>query len=84
MEDGTTYELSAGNAVFISHGGAHQLLSHPDAPVLDIIAQGGDQARGIAAGALHPAANDHGSHHVGQTREDTGEADTCGANLAAR
>ena len=36
MEDGTLYELSAGNAVFISHGAAHQLLSHPDAPVLDI------------------------------------------------
>nr|WP_282448018.1 AraC family transcriptional regulator [Pseudomonas fragi] len=36
MEDGTSYELTAGNAVFISHGAAHQLLSHPDAPVLDI------------------------------------------------
>ena len=39
MEDGTLYELSAGNAVFISHGAAHQLLSHPDAPVLDINSQ---------------------------------------------
>ncbi|WP_434674149.1 AraC family transcriptional regulator [Pseudomonas sp. R1-15] len=36
MEDGTTYALSAGNAVFISHGAAHQLLSHVDAPVQDI------------------------------------------------
>ena len=31
-----------------------------------MIAQGGDQARGIAAGAFHPAANDHGRHHIGQ------------------
>ena len=36
MEDGTTYALSAGNAVFISHGAAHQLLSHTDVPVQDI------------------------------------------------
>ncbi|AMQ84355.1 AraC family transcriptional regulator [Pseudomonas sp. 22105] len=36
MEDGNTYALSAGNAVFISHGATHQLLSHPDAPVQDI------------------------------------------------
>ncbi|MBC3372354.1 AraC family transcriptional regulator [Pseudomonas sp. SWRI92] len=36
MEDGTTYALSAGNAVFISHGAAHQLLSHTDAAVQDI------------------------------------------------
>lgn len=35
-EDGTTYALSAGNAVFISHGAAHQLFSHPDEPVQDI------------------------------------------------
>lgn len=36
MEDGTTYAMSAGNAVFISHGAAHQLLSHTDLPVEDI------------------------------------------------
>lgn len=36
MTDGTTYALSAGNAVFISHGAAHQLCSHADAPVRDI------------------------------------------------
>ncbi|MBO1537323.1 AraC family transcriptional regulator [Pseudomonas sp. OA65] len=36
MEDGATYALSAGNAVFISHGAAHQLLSHTDVPVQDI------------------------------------------------
>ena len=36
MQDGSTYALSAGNAVFISHGAAHQLFSHPDAPVQDI------------------------------------------------
>lgn len=36
MYDGTTYALSAGNAVFISHGAAHQLLSHAHAPVQDI------------------------------------------------
>jgi AraC-like DNA-binding protein len=36
IEDGTTYALSAGNAVFISHGAAHQLFSHADEPVQDI------------------------------------------------
>ncbi|MHC8306358.1 AraC family transcriptional regulator [Pseudomonas sp. PB3P13] len=36
MEDGTTYALSTGNAVFISHGAAHQLLSHTEMPVQDI------------------------------------------------
>ncbi|MDQ0740501.1 AraC family transcriptional regulator [Pseudomonas sp. W4I3] len=36
MEDGSTYTLSAGNAVFISHGAAHQLVSHPGVPVEDI------------------------------------------------
>jgi len=36
MEDGSTYALSAGNAVFISHGVAHQLFSHQDVPVQDI------------------------------------------------
>ncbi|MEQ7918605.1 AraC family transcriptional regulator [Xanthomonas sp. WHRI 1810A] len=36
MEDGTTYALSAGNAVFISHGASHKLSSHPDEPVQDI------------------------------------------------
>jgi AraC-like DNA-binding protein len=45
MEDGTTYELSAGNAVFISHGAAHELLSHPDVPVQDI-----DRLNGAALG----------------------------------
>lgn len=35
-EDGTLYELTPGNAVFISHGGAHQMLSSPDVPVQDI------------------------------------------------
>lgn len=32
-EDGTPYELTPGTAVFISHGGAHQLLSGPEVPV---------------------------------------------------
>ncbi|WP_338474750.1 AraC family transcriptional regulator [Pseudomonas sp. MS646] len=36
MEDGTCFALSAGNAVFISHGAAHQLLSDVDVPVQDI------------------------------------------------
>lgn len=45
MEDGTTYELSAGNAVFISHGAAHELLSHPDVLVQDI-----DRLNGAALG----------------------------------
>ncbi|MBA1268996.1 AraC family transcriptional regulator [Pseudomonas carnis] len=36
MADGTTYALSAGNAVLISHGAAHQLSSHADVPVQDI------------------------------------------------
>lgn len=34
--DGTLHRLSAGNAVFMPHGGAHQLLSSPDQPVQDI------------------------------------------------
>lgn len=36
LDDGSLYALSAGNAVFISHGGAHQLLSSPGAAVRDI------------------------------------------------
>ncbi|BBP59369.1 AraC family transcriptional regulator [Pseudomonas sp. St316] len=36
MEDGTCFALSAGNAVFISHGAAHQLLSDVDVSVQDI------------------------------------------------
>lgn len=36
LGDGSTYALSAGNAVFISHGAAHQLFSHPHAPVQDV------------------------------------------------
>ncbi|NER58910.1 AraC family transcriptional regulator [Pseudomonas sp. MAFF212428] len=36
MDDGTTYALSAGNAVLISHGAAHQLLSDTHVPVQDI------------------------------------------------
>ena len=36
LEDGSVYELSAGNAVFISHGAAHQLMSHAGAEVQDI------------------------------------------------
>ena len=36
MEDGSLFELSAGNAVFIAHGGAHALLSKPADPVQDI------------------------------------------------
>ena len=55
MDDGTTYELSAGNAVFISHGAAHQLLSHADAAVLDIDrldgAPLGDSISAVATGA---------------------------------
>jgi len=35
-EDGTWYELSAGNAVFIAQGEAHQLLSSLDVPAQDI------------------------------------------------
>ncbi|CRM57694.1 Arabinose operon regulatory protein [Pseudomonas sp. 24 E 13] len=35
-EDGSLFALSAGNAVFVSHGGAHALLSAPDAAVQDI------------------------------------------------
>ena len=34
--DGALHELSAGNAVFMPHGGAHQLLSEPDMPVTSI------------------------------------------------
>ncbi|MEG1769277.1 MAG: AraC family transcriptional regulator [Comamonas sp.] len=34
--DGTLHELSAGSAVFIPQGAAHQLLSSPDAPTQDI------------------------------------------------
>lgn len=34
--DGTLHELSAGSAVFIPHGTAHELLSSADAPVQDI------------------------------------------------
>lgn len=36
LDDGSLYELSAGNAVFISHGGAHGLLSSADVPERDI------------------------------------------------
>ncbi len=36
LDDGSLYELSAGNAVFISHGGAHGLLSSPDVTQRDI------------------------------------------------
>ncbi|MEU8874952.1 AraC family transcriptional regulator [Streptomyces javensis] len=35
-EDGTVHKLSAGNAVFMPHGGSHQLLSGPDIPVRSI------------------------------------------------
>ncbi|AZE84376.1 Transcriptional regulator, AraC family [Pseudomonas orientalis] len=35
-EDGSLFALSAGNAVFVSHGGAHALLSAEDAAVQDI------------------------------------------------
>ena len=45
------------------------------------IAQGGNQAGSVAAGALDPTSNDHGGDHVGQSREDAGEADACGADL---
>lgn len=34
--DGALHKVSAGNAVFIPQGGAHQLLSGPDHPVQDI------------------------------------------------
>lgn len=54
MEDGSTYALSAGNAVFISHGAAHQLFSHPHAPVQDIdrldSAPLGDTVSGVDTG----------------------------------
>ncbi|NCE89731.1 AraC family transcriptional regulator [Pseudomonas sp. L13] len=56
MEDGTTYALSAGNAVFISHGAAHQLYSHADVPVQDI-----DRLDGVPLGdtvsAVHTATD---------------------------
>ena len=42
MEDGATYALSAGNAVFISHGAAHQLFSHPGVSIQDIDRLEGD------------------------------------------
>ncbi|AGP60167.1 hypothetical protein M271_43995 [Streptomyces rapamycinicus NRRL 5491] len=35
-EDGTLHKLSAGNAVFMPHGGPHQLLSNPDLPARGI------------------------------------------------
>lgn len=35
-EDGALYELSAGNAVFMAQGEAHQLLSRADVPAQDI------------------------------------------------
>ena len=35
-EDGALHELSAGQAVFLPQGAAHQLLSSPDAPTRDI------------------------------------------------
>lgn len=35
-EDGVLQPLSAGNAVFLPHGNAHQITSSPDAPVQDI------------------------------------------------
>lgn len=35
-EDGALHPLSAGNAVFLPRGGAHQWLSHEDRPVQDI------------------------------------------------
>ena len=34
--DGTVHALSAGNAVLMPHGGAHQLLSDADLPAIDI------------------------------------------------
>ncbi|WP_459748935.1 AraC family transcriptional regulator [Pseudomonas sp. 3A(2025)] len=36
LADDTRYELTAGNAVFIAHGGAHQLLSGVEKPAQDI------------------------------------------------
>ncbi|WP_460124505.1 cupin domain-containing protein [Pseudomonas sp. S2_C03] len=54
MEDGTTYDLSAGNAVFISHGAAHQLLSETEHCVDDIdsfdVSSLGDTVSAIEAG----------------------------------
>ncbi|MBD1555151.1 AraC family transcriptional regulator [Pseudomonas typographi] len=35
-DDGTLHPLTAGNAVFIPQGGAHQLVSSPDLPAQDI------------------------------------------------
>ncbi|GAA4529192.1 AraC family transcriptional regulator [Amycolatopsis samaneae] len=35
-EDGTRHELSAGNAVFLPHGGSHELLSGEGLPVRDV------------------------------------------------
>ncbi|MBS1088436.1 AraC family transcriptional regulator [Gluconobacter wancherniae] len=35
-EDGVLQPLSAGNAVFLPHGNAHQIISSPNAPVQDI------------------------------------------------
>lgn len=54
MDDGPLYELSAGNAVFISHGAGHQLLSSPDVAVQDIdsldAAPLGDAVSAVEAG----------------------------------
>ncbi|TCV99246.1 AraC family transcriptional regulator [Biostraticola tofi] len=36
MADGSLHTISAGNAMFMPQGGAHQLISSPDAPVQDI------------------------------------------------
>lgn len=54
MDDGPLYELSPGNAVFISHGAGHQLLSSPDVAVQDIdsldAAPLGDAVSAVEAG----------------------------------
>lgn len=61
MEDGSLFELSAGNAVFIAHGGAHALSSQPDAPVQDIAsfnaASLGDTVCAVNASPDEPANN---------------------------
>ena len=58
MDDGTTYELSAGNAVFISHGAPHQLLSDVGHDAEDI-----DSFDCVSLGEVTTAVNaatDHG------------------------
>lgn len=59
LADGTTYELSAGNAVFISHGAAHQLLSDVGHDVEDI-----DSFDHVSLGEATTAVNAAADHDL--------------------